>query len=90
MEDIFYAASIAIIVGAVAAHSFIWTWFWLRKRGAIQTDAKRLEALESRVAILDADNRALEIEIERLGESQRFGVNRPLQPLGHDLPRNAE
>jgi hypothetical protein len=90
MEDIFYAASIAIIVGAVAAHSFIWTWFWLRKRGAIQPDAKRLAALESRVAILEEDNRALELEIERIGESQRFRINRPPQPLGQDLPLNAE
>jgi hypothetical protein len=90
MEDIFYAASIAIIVGSVAAHSFIWTWFWLRKRGAIQPAAKRLEALESRVAVLEEGNRALEIEIERIGESQRFRIGQLPQVLGEDLSRNAE
>ncbi len=86
MEDILYATAIAIIVGTAAAHSLIWTWVWLRKRDLVQPAPKELGELESRVARLERDNRALELEIERIGELQRFAAKRPTEQLARDTP----
>ncbi|MGH7655238.1 MAG: Clp protease N-terminal domain-containing protein [Gemmatimonadaceae bacterium] len=86
MEDTFYAAAIAIIVGAAAAHSFIWTWVWLRKSGLIEPTGKRVRALESRIDQLEADNTALELQVERLGEAQRFTAKLAPPEAKHDSP----
>jgi hypothetical protein len=90
MEDTLYAAAIAIIVGTAAAHSFIWTWVWLRKRGLVQPAAKGLGELESRMASLERENIALEHEIERIGEAQRFATSSSPRQLDERHPPTAE
>jgi hypothetical protein len=71
MEDTFFALAILIIVGTVAAHSFIWTWLRARKQGVFRLEERRFVELEQRIAELARENNALAIEVERLGEMSR-------------------
>jgi hypothetical protein len=85
MEDLLYAVTAVVMVSTVAAHSFIWTWVWLRRHGLLQPKRSReLIALEERMAQLERENSELAVEIERLGEARRFeerlGAGRPEPP----------
>jgi hypothetical protein len=84
MEDILYAVCGVLAVGTVSGLSLLWSWAALRKMGLLKAggESPKLRTLEARLAELERENSALAVEVESLGEHQRF-VTKLLSDRAH-------